>query len=259
MSQPLIVASRGDTASAPENTLAAFTAAIDNGADSIEFDVHPTSDGELVVHHDYYLGRTTDGAGYIGDWPLNRLLQLDAGSWYRTEFRHQRIPTLTQVLELGRGRVRFEIELRGSTSPFLLAVLSEIGRLGVKDRVELTSPHIPLLCRLGHEGAGVSTGMFFPSPPEWMDFDLATRQIIDWMSLASARVAHLPARLLQPGIVRRIHARGFSVHGANLETVAEITAARDAEIDQFSTRHLSLAHRLRDSARTDGPAGVPLP
>jgi glycerophosphoryl diester phosphodiesterase len=157
MPAPLIIAARGDTESAPENTLAAFAAAIENGADTIEFDVHPTRDGELIVHHDYYLERTTDGSGPLAKFTLDQLQRLDAGSWFGREFRNERIPTLTQVLELGRHRVQFEVDLWGTTLPFLRAVLTEIARFELYDRVELTSPHIPLLCRIPAENSSTAT------------------------------------------------------------------------------------------------------
>ncbi len=246
MPPPLIVAARGTTESAPENTLAAFAAAIEYGADTIEFDVHPTRDGKLVVHHDYYLERTTDGSGPLANFTLDQLQRLDAGSWFGREFHNERIPTLNQVLELGRHRVRFEIDLRGTTLPFLRAVLSEIARFDLDHRVELTSPHIPLLCRIPAENTAIASGLFVESPPAWQDSTLTTQHVIDWLILASARVAHLPPALVQPAVVERIHAAGFLAHGSKLETAAEIAAGQNAGLDQFSTGHLTLAHSLRN-------------
>jgi glycerophosphoryl diester phosphodiesterase len=68
MKKPRVVARCGDLQNAPESTLPAFEQAIARGAYAIEFDVHLTRDGELVVHHDFYLGRTNNGNGYIGDY-----------------------------------------------------------------------------------------------------------------------------------------------------------------------------------------------
>ena len=75
MKHPLIVARCGNVQSAPENTLAAFAGAIAKGADTIELDVHLTHDSELIVHHDFYLGRTDNGHGYIFFYPLPDWMQ----------------------------------------------------------------------------------------------------------------------------------------------------------------------------------------
>ena len=86
MSKPLIVAHRGDTQSAPENTLPAFANAIKKGADGIELDVHLTEDGQLVVHHYFGLGTTTSGSGLLIEKKLAEIKQADAGSWFSSAF-----------------------------------------------------------------------------------------------------------------------------------------------------------------------------
>ena len=116
--KPLVIAHRGDTAAAPENTLPAFAAAIDAGAGGIELDVHPSRDGAPVVHHDYYLDRTTSGTGLVSDHTLAELRTLDAGGWFDERFAGEGIPTLEEVLSLATGRVRLEIELKGTTLAF---------------------------------------------------------------------------------------------------------------------------------------------
>lgn len=95
-----IEAHRGDSANAPENTLAAFRRAIDIGAPSFELDVHPAKDGTLVVMHDDTVDRTTDGSGAICDMAIDALRRLDAGSWFGPQFAGERIPLLEEVLRL---------------------------------------------------------------------------------------------------------------------------------------------------------------
>ncbi|MBN1872664.1 MAG: hypothetical protein JXA33_00400 [Anaerolineae bacterium] len=108
--QPLIVAHCGDRRNAPESTPTAFSSAIDKGADAIEFDVHLTKDGYLLIHHNYYLGRTENGNGYIEEHSFQTLRELDIGSWFDPDFASERMLTLEEVLTLGRGKVRFEID-----------------------------------------------------------------------------------------------------------------------------------------------------
>jgi glycerophosphoryl diester phosphodiesterase len=125
MIKPLIVARCGDLQNAPESTLPAFEGAIAKGADAIEFDVHLTKDEELVVHHDYYLGRTKQGSGHIGDYALAELKALDVGGWFDAKFAGEKMPMLSEVLDLGKGKIRFEIDMRSPNLTFLNRVVYE--------------------------------------------------------------------------------------------------------------------------------------
>ncbi len=106
------VAHRGFSAIAPENTLAAFERAIEAGANMLEMDVMLTADGQVVVFHDYRLGRTTDGSGLIGKTDLNRIRTLDAGVWFSHKFRSEKVPLLDEVLEFAKGKIRLNIEMK---------------------------------------------------------------------------------------------------------------------------------------------------
>lgn len=98
--RPLVIGHRGAMALAPENTLASFEKALALGADGVECDVHLTRDAQVVVMHDFTLERTTSGKGEIAAQTLADLEDLDAGSWYSSEFKDERIPTLDQFLAL---------------------------------------------------------------------------------------------------------------------------------------------------------------
>jgi len=114
--RPLVIGHRGASADAPENTIAAFELALEQGADGIELDVHLTADGQPVVIHDFTLERTTDGAGPVSGRLLRELKRLDAGGWLDRRFRGQRVQTLQEVLERFRERARFWIELKGGAA-----------------------------------------------------------------------------------------------------------------------------------------------
>lgn len=240
MFQPLIVAHRGDLECCPENTLAAFESAIVKGADTIELDAFLTRDDELVVHYDYTLGRTTTGTGYVGDFTLAEIKQLDAGAWFSAYFKSERIPTLGEVLEFGRGRVRFEVELRTPTLDFLKRLLTKLTRYEVEADVELTSPHLPLLGMVKAIKPEFRTGMFVPVFPSWMPSNVGQRHVCDYLALLDAQVAHLPASLLNPAFVEELHLRGRLVHGADINTEADIARTVKMGVDQISTNHLEL-------------------
>ncbi len=108
------IAHRGASGRAPENTRAAFGAALALGAEAIELDCQLSADGELVVIHDETLERTTDGRGPVGDRTWTELERLDAGAWFGPEFRGERIPRLAAVVEQVRDRVTLNVEIKSA-------------------------------------------------------------------------------------------------------------------------------------------------
>ncbi len=101
-----LIAHRGFSAVAPENTLAALEAAVQAGVEALEFDVQTAACGTPVVFHDVMLGRTTNGVGPVRRRPLAQLKALDAGSWFDPKYAGERIPTLSEALRSVAGRVQ---------------------------------------------------------------------------------------------------------------------------------------------------------
>ena len=100
---PQIIAHRGASYLAPENTLTAFKKAMEIGADGVEMDVQQTIDAGLVIHHDYMIDLHTDISGKIYDMTMGDLKELDFGSWKGPEYAGEQIPTLEEVLEVAQG------------------------------------------------------------------------------------------------------------------------------------------------------------
>ncbi len=100
MDLPSVIAHRGASADAPENTLAAVKLAVEHGATWIEIDVNISADGTLFVHHDDTLDRCTDGTGYLVGTKDETLISLDAGSWFSTQFTDEPLPTLSALVDL---------------------------------------------------------------------------------------------------------------------------------------------------------------
>lgn len=111
-----VIAHRGASGYAPENTITAFKRALEQGCHAIELDVQLTKDGEIVVFHDWTLERTTNGFGEVKGKTLKELKELDAGSWFSKKFKGERIPTLGEVLEVVPKEVLLNIEVRSRYS-----------------------------------------------------------------------------------------------------------------------------------------------
>jgi glycerophosphoryl diester phosphodiesterase len=112
--QVLNIAHRGASGRFPENTLIAFGAAIDAGAQMCELDVQLSSDGAVVVIHDETVDRTTDGRGAVRALTLDEIKRFDAGVRYGDEFKGERVPTLAEVLALADGRCGLNIEIKSA-------------------------------------------------------------------------------------------------------------------------------------------------
>jgi glycerophosphoryl diester phosphodiesterase len=126
----IVVAHRGCSDTAPENTLAAFRRAVEEGADMIELDARMSRDGELVVIHDRTVQRTTDGRGAVDALTLGELQHLDAGSWFSRRFAGERIPTLRQVLGFLPATMQLNIEMKpAGGSPAIRALAGSVVRL----------------------------------------------------------------------------------------------------------------------------------
>ncbi|MBC7234363.1 MAG: glycerophosphodiester phosphodiesterase [Chloroflexi bacterium] len=164
--RPLVFAHRGASAIAPENTLAAFQAAMDVGADGIELDVTRCATGEVVVMHDATVDRTTDGHGRVGELPLAALRELDAGAWFGREFAGQRVPLLEEVLDLVGGRLRINIEIKaeGSGQGLEEALAEQVIRRGLQGSVLVSSFHPPALRRLRQAARELPRALLLATP-----------------------------------------------------------------------------------------------
>ena len=109
---PVVIAHRGFSEEAPENSLAAFHRAVEANADMIELDVRLSSDDEFIVFHDKKLQRTSDGRGLLQRYSAKELEQFDNGSWFSRKFSHERIPLLRNILPLTKRGLLINIEIK---------------------------------------------------------------------------------------------------------------------------------------------------
>jgi glycerophosphoryl diester phosphodiesterase len=136
-----VIAHRGASMSAPENTLAAVQGAIEAKSNWVEIDVQETADGEIVVIHDSDLKKIGGTSLRVSNSNLEELQQVDIGSWFGPQFSDQRIPTLVQILELCKGRIKVNIELKyyGDEQQLEQSVVKIVEAAGMKDEVMVMS------------------------------------------------------------------------------------------------------------------------
>lgn len=140
--RPLLFGHRGCSAAAPENTLAAFQALLDNGIAGAELDVQLTRDGELVVIHDFNLRRVTGHDAEVRETDYNAIRSLDAGSWFSPRFAGERVPRLSEVFETCGDRLYYDLELkwdRRRSNGLERKVVALIRRYGLEARCLVSS------------------------------------------------------------------------------------------------------------------------
>jgi glycerophosphoryl diester phosphodiesterase len=201
-----IIAHRGASAFAPENTLASFQTAYDLGNRMIEFDVMLSADGEAFVFHDDLLHRTTNSKGDLGQTRAADLQALDAGSWFSKSFRGEGIPTLRQVLSWCHAKgMRMNIEIKpypGFAEQTALAVINEIARANLTHLPVISSFNLEALTVCQHHAIAIPRALLLS---EWQ---LDWRQIADDLQCVSINISHRMASLSR---IREIRQQGYAV------------------------------------------------
>jgi glycerophosphoryl diester phosphodiesterase len=243
-----IVAHRGVTAAAPENTMAAFRRALELGIDAVELDVRLTRDQRAAVYHYYYLDDFTTASGPIfarTAAELDALRVID-----RDRSQSHPIPMLDEVLDEFAGRLGLEIELKGPEPEAATVVGTLLRRFRSGwDRIEVTSFEPALLVRLRADCRDLSSALLFPRSEEWMRSDVVAYAALQRARLAAADAVHLHPSQLNEQVVSTIRAAGIEVHAhsVNDERSLELsTALRIPWICSDEPEHAMVFRRERE-------------
>ncbi len=231
MGRPLVIAHRGNSSVAPENTLVAFETAWRAGADLVELDIQLTRDGQVVVLHDDTVDATTDGTGAVADLDLEQVRALDAGIGFAPAFAGQRVPTLAEVLswQSGRPGVGLLLELKGSWTPEQVEpVTTAIAAAGLSDRVIGQSFWSETVAALRQVAPQLRRGLLIGEAPR----DLVQRCTDLGVMTCNP---YGPLLVADPGLVARLHAAGLQVMVWTLDEQAHWAAAWSAGVDAVIT------------------------
>jgi len=235
MRTPWIIAHRGASGHAPENTFAAFERAVQLGAGFIETDLHLTRDARFVAIHDANLERTTNGRGAVRDHTLAELKQLDAGMWYDRQYMDQRIPTLDEILEFAKEQdVVFYLEIKYESAWGMHHAL--VGALGKPENAARTiviSFDPATLASVRRLEAAMMIGLLVEDTagdPVKTAVDVGARQLCP------------RADLITPELVERAHRADLHVVTWTINDADQMRAAMDAGVDGIMT---DLPDRLR--------------
>jgi glycerophosphoryl diester phosphodiesterase len=241
--RPLSFAHRGASYHAPANTLAAFLAAIDLGADGIEFDAHLSKDKQVVVIHDFVVDGTTDGHGLVQEKTLAELKELDAGSWFHPSFAGERIPTLQEVIDAVGSRLLLNIELkvRGLRDDGLAAaVVRHVEENHLLDRVILSSFSRLAVRRVKQLNSRIPTGLLYMGDP------LLIRR--PWPAAAlRPEAVHPYYRMIDGRYVRWAREQGYRIHPWTVDAPGEMERLAALGVDLIITNRPDLLRQVLQS------------
>ena len=219
-----ITGHRGSKVRAPENTLSALRQAIDEGADYAEIDVQTTADGVVVLLHDADLRRVASVDRRLRDMSYHQLKDIDVGSWFAPEFSSERIPTLQEAIDLARGRIKLNIELKFTwPDPALTQKVADIIRQN-----EFTADCV--ISSLNFKAVTEMKQAFPELVSGFIVFKVAgdvARMEADFLSINAARAA--------PRLVRRLHRRGRAVHVWTVNDFNNIVSMIEVGVDNIIT------------------------
>ncbi|BBG01120.1 MULTISPECIES: glycerophosphodiester phosphodiesterase [Pseudonocardia] len=229
-----VIAHRGASADAPENTLAAVDEALTQGADSIEIDLQRTADGHLVLLHDSTLARTTDVATVfpdragepVGGFTLAELKRLDAGSWFGPAFAGERIPTLAELLARIGDRAGLLIELKDPASyPGIEQQVADGIGAPRADLVVQSFDH-DAMRRFAAVAPDVPAGWLFGTRPTEAELDAAA---------AVADQINPSFRVTDAELVTAVRARGMETGVYTVNSEADMRRMIDAGVHRIIT------------------------
>lgn len=230
--RPLALAHRGHSIAYPENTMAAFRAAVAAGADAIESDVHLTADGQLVMLHDATLDRTASGHGPVAERTLEEVLTLDAWGRFGERFRGERVPTLEQLLDLAAETGIFLIiEVKGADHDRSLAIAhATAARLAERGELERH-----LLSSFDHVALGAVRERYptLDVAPDRLPEvgHLPPEAVVAQAQAIGARVMQVLHTEIERDLVDALHAADIALWSWTINTDDEIARSRDLGCD----------------------------
>lgn len=231
-----IIAHRGASVKAPQNTLASFKLASTMKCDGFETDVHLTKDKNVVICHNYDIDETSDGSGFIRDMTLKELRSYDFGSYFDGSFKGEKIPTLHEFLEVVREFSVINIEVKPPLDGNLAVVektLEEARGLGLLDKLLISSFSDEVLLESKRLLSSVSTGLLYD--PNSAIIEKIFDDPFTFAKSLGCDALHPVYFYVDEDYIERAHKEGFAVNAWTCNREAVISALIAAGCDGIIT------------------------
>jgi glycerophosphoryl diester phosphodiesterase len=236
----ILIAHRGASGYAPENTLPALSKAIELGANYLEIDVHQSKDNHIVVIHDFDVERTTNGSGSVKDLTIDEIKKLDAGSWFDPKFAETKIPTLQEVIDAIGANVILIIEVKGGSEDYPGIeenIVSIVKQQKVESLVIFKSFSVDVLERFKFLAPDIQRLYVFVL--HFSDLNLTLDKWIDFTDIYDnpADVQYFQAHrwFINKSLVEEAHANSIKIIAWNVNTIEEIESMLQLGVDGIET------------------------
>jgi len=237
----IICAHRGDPAHAPEATVAAFELAAKLGVEMVEFDVHMTADGELVVMHDPTVDRCTDGSGEIALMSLAQIKSLDAGIKFSPDFVGEKVPTFAEAVEALPSPIWLNIHLKTMDTTgnrgFEDRFMGEFADLKLAGRAHVVHDYLESLVRV-RRIAPDTPCCWLPMCPDGAEYIRRSR-------LAGFNILQPGRGMMSPAFCEAVHAAGMTANVFDANTEDDMRRYIDWGIDGILTDDPTLMQEVR--------------
>lgn len=230
-----IIAHRGANKFAPQNTIPAFRKAIELGCDGFENDVHLTSDGHIVICHNYTVDATSDGIGCIAEMTLEELRKLDFGSYFCSDFKGTKIPLLSEFFELCSGLDVINVEIKAPKNPCDIVpnTINLAKKFGLAETLIISSFSPKVLVDCKKYSQEIKTGLLYDANSD--TYSAIKDNPVEYCKSIGCDAVHPHYSEVNKEYIDCFHAAGMMVNPWTVDNPQDIVNLRDWDCDGVIT------------------------
>lgn len=237
--KPLVIGHRGNSSSAPANTIESIRQAIELGVDMIELDVRISKDGIPVLIHNDTVDETTNGHGAVASFTLAELKRLDAGSWKDKRYTNEKIPTLAEALEFAKGKVYLSLDLKDELA--IGPMISDVHNANMSDSVVICGCHESQAKQIWDIDKNITVLFNTDSQLEEKANKKDKSEFIDQYIYRACRerfsVLNVSYKFVNKELIYKAHLRGLSVWVWTVDNIDDMIRLIDIGVDAIYSNY----------------------
>lgn len=249
--RPLVIGHRGNSSSAPANTIESMRQAIELGVDMIELDVRMSKDGIPVLIHNDTVDETTNGRGAVSSFTLAQLKELDAGSWKDKRYANEKIPTLAEALEFAKGKVYLSLDLKDES--VIVQMINDIHNANMSDSIVICGCHEPQAKQIWDVDKNITvlfnTDSHLEEKAKQEDKSEFINQYIYRACRERFSVLNVSYKFVNEELVYKAHLRGLSVWAWTVDNIDDMIRLIDLGVDAIYSNYPKKLLEVRDKKK----------
>ena len=250
MARCKVISHRGANKFAPQNTMPAFEKSLEIGVDGFETDVHCSSDGVVVVCHNYTVDETSDGMGNIADMTFERLKELDFGSWYSDKFKGTPIPSVDDFLSLCEGKglsvINIEIkEPKNGEKDIADKTIAAVKEHGLFDSLLISSFDPEILIQCKKVDPKCKTALLY-SPDKKITYSKLLFNYVEYAKELQVEYLHPHYTFVNERYVKKLHENGVGVNPWTVDSPEQAKKLLEYGVDGIITNCPDIINKVVD-------------